>query len=202
MFNHQTQARADGKPRVLICDGFGSHKTLEILEFCLTNNIILCRLPFYTSHKLQPCDVGPVAPLETAYRDQVKRLSRGGVDVVGKEHVTYSYSPARERALTQRSIRSGWAATGLYPFNPDRVLRDIPKPQVEIVVPGAATMTSNTQDTTPQPLMTPVTPVTAEAVTSLHDMIKQARYLCPTKRKCGHRNSQMLLKVHSLSEFS
>jgi hypothetical protein len=37
---------------VLICDGFGTHKTLEILEFCFENNIILCRLPSYTSHKL------------------------------------------------------------------------------------------------------------------------------------------------------
>jgi hypothetical protein len=68
VFDPQTRARANGKPRVLICDGFGSHETLEILEFCLTNNIILCRLPSHTSHKLQPCDVGPFAPLKTAYR--------------------------------------------------------------------------------------------------------------------------------------
>ncbi|KAF1924139.1 CENP-B protein, partial [Didymella exigua CBS 183.55] len=89
-FNAHTKTRVVGArrllPRVLICDGFGSHETLEILEFCLTNNIILCRLPSHTSHKLQPCNVGPFAPLKTAYRDQVERLSRGGVDVVGKEH--------------------------------------------------------------------------------------------------------------------
>jgi hypothetical protein len=135
-----------------ICDGFGSHETLEILELCLTNNIILCRLPFRTSHKLQLCDVGLFAPLKTA-----KSILP-----------IYTFLP-----LTQRNIRSGWAATGLYPFNPDIVLRDIPKPQAEIVVPRTATTITNTQDAPPQTLVTPVTPVTAEALTSLHDMIKQ-----------------------------
>jgi hypothetical protein len=34
VFDPQTKDRANGKPRVLICDGFGTHETLEILEFC------------------------------------------------------------------------------------------------------------------------------------------------------------------------
>ena len=63
VFDPQTKRQADQKPRVLICDGFGTHETLEILEFCLENNIKLCRLPSHTSHKLQPCDVGVFAPL-------------------------------------------------------------------------------------------------------------------------------------------
>jgi hypothetical protein len=32
-FDPQTKARANGNPRVLISDGFGSRETLEILEF-------------------------------------------------------------------------------------------------------------------------------------------------------------------------
>ncbi|RII24871.1 hypothetical protein CUC08_Gglean005686 [Alternaria sp. MG1] len=172
VFDPQTRARANGKPRVLICDGFGSHETLEILEFCLTNNIILCRLPSHTSHKLQPCDVGPFAPLKTAYRDQVERLNRGGIDIVGKEHFTYLYSPARDTALTKRNIRAGWAATGLYPFNPERVLKDIPRPPVE-VIPEATLAGTSAADIVLQTPITPVTPVTAEALTSLHNVIKQ-----------------------------
>lgn len=68
VFDPQTRERADGKPRVLLSDGFGTHETLEILEFSFANNIVLCRLPSHTSHKLQPCDVGPFAPLKAAYR--------------------------------------------------------------------------------------------------------------------------------------
>jgi hypothetical protein len=74
VFDPQTRERANGKPRVLICDGFRSHETLEILEFCFENNIIPCRPPSHTSHKLQPCDATVFASLKAAYRDQVERL--------------------------------------------------------------------------------------------------------------------------------
>jgi hypothetical protein len=69
IFDPQTKERANKKPRVLIYDGFGTHETLEILEYCFENNIILCRLPSHTSHKLQPCDVAVFAPLKAAYRE-------------------------------------------------------------------------------------------------------------------------------------
>jgi hypothetical protein len=122
------------KPRILIYNGFGTHETLEILEYCFENNIILCRLPSHTSYKLQPCDIGVFGPLKAAYRDQVERLDRGGANTVGKEHFTSMYSTARERALTSRNIKAGWAASGLFPFNPDRGLRDTSKPVTALTV--------------------------------------------------------------------
>jgi hypothetical protein len=73
-------------------------------------------------------------PLKAAYRDEVERLYRGGANIVGKEHFTSLYSPAREKALTPRNIKSGWGKSGLYPFNPDRVLKDIQKPLAELIV--------------------------------------------------------------------
>jgi len=134
VFDPRTEERANRKPLVLICNGFGTHETLEILEYCFENNIILCRLPSHTSHKLQPCDVGVFCPLKTAYRDEVERLYRGGLDTVGKEHFTSLYKPVRERALTKRNITAGWAASGLFPFNPERVLRDTRKPLPKLTV--------------------------------------------------------------------
>ena len=68
VFDPETKERANGRPRVLILDGSGTHETLEILEYCFANNIILCRLPSHTSHKTQPCDVAVFRPLKTAYR--------------------------------------------------------------------------------------------------------------------------------------
>ena len=68
VFDPLTKARANGKPRMLISDGFGTHETLEILKYCFENNIILCRLPSHTSHKLQPCDISVFGPLKAAYR--------------------------------------------------------------------------------------------------------------------------------------
>jgi hypothetical protein len=38
-------------------------------------------------------------------------------------------------ALTKKNILAGWKASGLYPFNPDKVLTDIPKPAAEPTIP-------------------------------------------------------------------
>ncbi|EME39024.1 hypothetical protein DOTSEDRAFT_39204 [Dothistroma septosporum NZE10] len=158
VFDPQTKDRVGQKPRVLICDGFGTHETLEVLEFCFENNITLCRLPSHTSHKLQPCDISVFGPLKAAYRDQVERLERGGVGTIGKEHFTYLYSPARERAFTSRNIRSGWAKAGLFPFDPAKVVEDLPQANIRPagLAPGA----------------TPVTPASAEGVHALHNLMK------------------------------
>jgi hypothetical protein len=128
VFDPLTRARANGKPRVLISDGFASHESLEVLTFCFQNNITLCRLPSHTSHKLQPCDVAVFGPLKTAYREQVELLYRRGADVIGKQHFTQLYSGARTAAMTARNIHSGWSKAGLFPHNPERVLRTLKQP--------------------------------------------------------------------------
>lgn len=125
VFDPHTKALAGDKPRLLISDGFGTHESLEIMEFCLLNRIILCRLPSHTSHKLQPCDVGVFSSLKTAYREHAESLERCGTNTIGKQHFTYLYSRARSQAFNSRNILSGWSKTGLRPFNPERVLRDI-----------------------------------------------------------------------------
>jgi hypothetical protein len=157
---------------MLICDGFGTYETLEILEFCLENNIILYHLLSHISYKLQFCDVGPFASLKAAYRDRVERLFQGDTNTIGKEHFTSLYNPAREKAFMKRNITSAWAAIGLFPFNPDRMLRTIPKPLAQPTGPEANTVQvgSCPQD---EVVKTPVTPVLVEALTSLYNLIKQ-----------------------------
>ena len=197
MFDPQTKERANQKARVLICDGFGTHEILEVLEFCFKNNITLCRLPFYTSHKLQPCEISVFGPLKAAYRDQVERLERGCVGTIGKEHFTYLYSPARTRALTSRNIRAGWAKAGLFPVNPNKVLSDISKPPAESTAPKTNEVGSHTEDQVPQTL---VTPVSAEAVASLHNLIKQdANVMDETSKQRIQRHIQKLTNATQLS---
>jgi hypothetical protein len=172
VFDPQTRDQANQKPRILICDGFGSHETLEAMEFCFENNITLCRLPSYTSHKLQPCDVGVFGPLKAAYRDEAERLFRGGANTIGKQHFTSLYSPAREKAFTARNIMAAWAACGLFPFNPDRVLSVTPKPLNAPTLPkcDGIKVGACRQEEVPR---TPMTPASAEGIALLHNLIKQ-----------------------------
>jgi hypothetical protein len=185
---------------VLICDGFGTHETLEILEFYFKNQIILCRLPSHTSHKLQPCDVAVFAPLKTAYCEQVEQLERGGVNTIGKEHFTCLYSPARERVFTPKNIKAGFVACGLFPLNPDRVLRDMLKPPTKLNIPKVeeVRVAPCPQDTVPQ---TPVTPVSAEALESLQDLIlkQDAHALDETSKQSLKRHLQKFAKATRVS---
>jgi hypothetical protein len=183
VFDPQTKERANQKPRVLMCDGFGTHATVEILEFCFANNIILCQLPPHTSHKLQPCDLSTFAPLKTAYRDQVERLERGGVGRIGKEHFTALYSPARSTAFSKKNILAGWAKSGLFPFNPDRVFRDTPKP-AELTVPQACEVVVGPYpqcEVVQSPVM-PITPVDAEALMTVQGLISRDSHALDDER--------------------
>lgn len=200
IFDPETKERANKRPRVLICDGFGTHETLEILEFCFENNILLCRLPSHTSHKLQPCDIAAFAPLKAAYRDQVDRLEQGGVNTIGKEHFTSLYSPARERAFTLKNIKAGFAASGLFPFNPDRVLRSMPAPPAELAIPRADEVEVGSYRRGVEP-QTPVTPVSAEAFMSLQNLIIQqdAHALNETSKQNLARHLQKCTKAFQKS---
>ncbi|KFY96253.1 hypothetical protein V500_02535 [Pseudogymnoascus sp. VKM F-4518 (FW-2643)] len=120
------------------------------------------------THWFEPCDVGVFAPLKAAYRDEAERLYRV-TNAIGKEHFTSLYSPARDKAFTKRNITAAWAASGLFPLNPDRVLKTILKPLAQITIPHAAEVGSCLQD---EVLNSPVTPVSAEDLMSLHNLIK------------------------------
>jgi hypothetical protein len=68
-----------------------------------------------------------------------------------------------------RNLKSGWIKAGLFPFNPDRVLRDIQKPLAKLTVPKVDEMKMGS---CPQGEVLR-TPVTAEALTSLRNLIEQ-----------------------------
>lgn len=149
----QTRGVANGRPRVLINDGFSSHEFPEILEFCRDQAIVLCRLPSHTSHKTQPCDVGVFGPLKAADRDEVERTYGGGLGVVDKRHFTLLCDRARQKAMTRRNVLSPWSRAGHSPFNRSKVLRHIAPAEPECLTPTIA----NQRDTQHY-LKTPVSP--------------------------------------------
>lgn len=91
--------------------------------------------PSHTSHKLQPYDIVVSAPLKACYHDQVDRLEQGGVNTISKEHFTSLYSPSREAVFTAKKIKAGFAASRLFPLNPDTVLRRMLNPPAEQAIP-------------------------------------------------------------------
>jgi hypothetical protein len=48
------------------------------------------------------------------------------VNTIGKEHFIVLYSPTKKRAFTPKNIKAGFAASGLFPLNLDKVLKSMP----------------------------------------------------------------------------
>lgn len=114
-------------------------------------------------------------------------------------HFTSLYSPARERAFTKRNIIAAWAASDLFSFNPNRVLRDTSKPFAQLIASKANEIKigSRTQD---DMLQTLVTPMSIEALTSLHNLIKQdAHTLNKTSIQRQQRHVQKLANAAQIS---
>jgi hypothetical protein len=122
IFDPITVPRTVGTYRLLILDGHSSHATPEFDKFCAERSIITLCMPAYSSHLLQPLDVGCFSLLKAVYRRLVAENARLGINHVDKPEFLSIYSKARLEALSTSNIYSGFRATGLIPLDPEQVL--------------------------------------------------------------------------------
>jgi hypothetical protein len=122
---HENTKHCKGKWRLLIFDGHGSHSTSEFRDFCLQNCILTLCMPAHTSHILQPLDVSCFGPLKKAYGSQIENKMRLGINHITKEEFLPAFFTAHQQTMTTGNITSGFRATGLVPFNPERVLENL-----------------------------------------------------------------------------
>lgn len=125
VFNKHTQSRTIGRYRLLILDGHGSHISTEFGQYCTDNLIIPLCMPAHSSHLLQPLDVGCFSPLKHSYGRGVEAQMRLGINHIDKPEFLSIYQIARKEAMSSRNIKSGFTATGLVPYNPERVLSNL-----------------------------------------------------------------------------
>jgi hypothetical protein len=91
--------------RLLILDGYVSHISTTAIRFCIASKIILLCLPLYTTHLLQPLDVGIFAPLANAYKARVRERSKYIVSYsIDKIDFLEILGTARDRAITLINI--------------------------------------------------------------------------------------------------
>lgn len=88
----------------------------------------------------------------------------GGANTIGKQHFTLLYDRARIKAFKPDTIRSAWRKAGLFPFDPNHVLRDMQHPSTGILsVPKPSSLTGLI--VSPTMGASPTTPTTANALT-------------------------------------
>ena len=122
LFIPSTSSRTKGKYRLLILDGHGSHLTAEFDQICEKNDIIAICMPPHSSHLLQPLDIGCFAVLKRAYARLIELKMRARINHIDKLDFLEAYPTARIEAFKSETIKNSFAAAGLMPYNPNRVI--------------------------------------------------------------------------------
>lgn len=111
--------------RIWVVTEVDSHITWELIEFALARRIVCFCLPPHPTHLLQPLDVGLFGPYAVAYSRVMDDASRRGVTGVDKCLFMENFQIARKEMMTERHCRSAFRQAGIYPFNPDRVIKEL-----------------------------------------------------------------------------
>ncbi|XP_062600580.1 uncharacterized protein LOC134262213 [Saccostrea cucullata] len=109
------------RPQLLICDGHGSHNNVEFVDLAKLNDIIIVELPSHTSNWTQPFDRSVFKSLKSHWNTTLDDFIKKTGIAVGHKQFLRLFNIAWQAALTPSTIRNGFAATGIYPFNPHSI---------------------------------------------------------------------------------
>jgi hypothetical protein len=125
VFDRFTKEKARRKYRLLILDGHGSHVTMDFINYCDQNKILLAIFPPHSTHTLQPLDVVMFKPLSTAYsKELTTHLHNGqGLSVIKKSDFFHLFWKAWVSTFTQELILRSFEATGISPLQPNVILQ-------------------------------------------------------------------------------
>lgn len=73
VFDRCTKEKARRLYRLLVLDGHRSHITIDFINYCNQNRILLAILPPHSTYTLQPLDVAMFKPLSTAYSTELSK---------------------------------------------------------------------------------------------------------------------------------
>nr|XP_029719805.1 uncharacterized protein LOC115262004 [Aedes albopictus] len=109
-------------PVILFVDGHASHNSLEVADLCQSLGIVLISLYPNTTHITQPADVAVFKPLKSEYRQYVEAWKvENPACVLTLPHFGGVLSKAVETGITTKTIKNGFRACGLQPFDPNAV---------------------------------------------------------------------------------
>ena len=113
MFEPLTKPANATQRQLLIIDRHGSYITANVIAYCMEYTIDLLILPPHISHVLQPLDVSVFSLLKRALATETDAASRVDAGRIARSEWTRMYIRAREIALRELNITSGFRATGL-----------------------------------------------------------------------------------------
>ena len=78
-------------------------------------------MPPYSSHLLQPLDVGCFGPLKRAYGREIETFIKSLVNHITKAEFLIAFQAAFLKVFTPENVKAGFRGAGLVPYNPEKV---------------------------------------------------------------------------------
>jgi hypothetical protein len=125
VFDRCTKAKARRSYRLLVLDGHGSHVTMDFINYCDKNRILLAIFPPHSTHTLQPLDVCVFKSLSAAYSAELSAFlyrSQGLAPVAKRDFFSLFWN-AWQSSITQPLVLRAFEATGISPLNPEAILK-------------------------------------------------------------------------------
>lgn len=118
---HLAKYKSTGKC-LLIFDGAKCHLDHTIVDVAERHDIVLYCLPSNTTHELQPMDKSVFRSFEYHWDDQVLQYWTKYKDRnITKMRFGEIFSVVWDKSVTPVNIKAGFAATGIFPFNPEAI---------------------------------------------------------------------------------
>ena len=126
IFKSFVERTKDTRPLLLIYDGHLSHTSLATIELAMEENITIIKLPAHCTDLLQPLDVACFAPLKSYYDSKLLEHvhQTGARDPLRRNGFVNMLSGIWRKGLSEENVKSGFRATGIFPFNPDKYKKD------------------------------------------------------------------------------
>lgn len=187
--HHFVPRKPPGKV-LLILDGHSSHMSnVEMLDYAEANNVVIFCLPSHTTAWLQPLDVGVFKSFKFFWRETCNTFFANKHQAINRMKFGALLASAWRKSATIQNATHAFEATGIYPYNPEKIpdhafLTSVPENQIaqSSVTPlsintgpfsgspgspptssgsSLSAVTSNTSDLTPSKLMNSLCPVPA-----------------------------------------
>lgn len=120
--NHfiQHSGAKKGSPTLLLLDNHTSHQSIETLDLAAKHDITMLSFPPHCTHKMQPLDVSVFSSFKNVICQQHNAWQKNNIGVrFDLHHVPLVAEEALDIAATPKNIKSGFRATGIFPFNPN-----------------------------------------------------------------------------------
>ncbi len=107
-------------------DGYGFHCTVDFIDYCEKHKIVPFCLPPHLTPLLQPLNVVLFRSYKKAHRDILFEAMQSCCANFNKIEFLHALQKMRQKAFTETTIALGFRKTGIYPFNPNVVLQQLP----------------------------------------------------------------------------